>query len=92
MSANANEVGTGIVLLAFYSLGLGLPFFVAAAFTGVFLNSMSSMRRLGRPFQFASGVIMVLLGAALLTGYLSSLAYWLLELAPGLATLEGALI
>ena len=92
MSANANEIGVGVVLLAFYSLGLGLPFLIAAAFTGAFLNSMKSMRRIGRPFQIAAGVIMVAMGIALLTGYLSSFAYWLLELAPGLATLEGALI
>ena len=92
MSANANEVGIGVVLLAFYSLGLGLPFLAAAAFTGVFLSSMKSMRRIGRPFQFVAGAIMVALGIALLTGYLSSFAYWMLELVPGLATLEGSLI
>jgi len=92
MSANANEVSVGVVLLTFYSLGLGLPFLVAAAFTGVFLHSLKSIRRIGRPFQFVAGAIMVALGIALLTGYLSSFAYWMLELVPGLATLEGALI
>lgn len=92
MSANSNEVGVGAVLLAFYSLGLGMPFLIAAAFTSVFLNSMVSMRRIGRPFQFVAGAIMVALGIALLTGYLSSVAYWMLELAPGLSMLEGALI
>jgi cytochrome c-type biogenesis protein len=92
MSANTNEVGAGMVLLAFYSLGLGLPFLLAAAFTGFFLNSMKTMRRVSRPFQIFAGSIMVLMGIALITGYLTSLAYWLLELVPGLATLEGNLI
>ena len=92
MSANTNEVGAGMVLLAFYSLGLGLPFLLAAAFTGFFLNSMKTMRRVSRPFQILAGTIMVLMGIALITGYLTSLAYWLLELVPGLATLEGNLI
>jgi cytochrome c-type biogenesis protein len=92
MSANTNEVGAGMVLLAFYSLGLGLPFLLAAAFTGFFLNSMKTMRRVSRPFQIFAGTIMVLMGIALITGYLTSLAYWLLELVPGLATLEGNLI
>ena len=92
MSANTNEIGSGVTLLAFYSLGLGLPFLAAAAFTGFFLNSMKSMRRISRPFQIAAGAIMVAMGIALVTGYLTSLAYWLLELVPGLATLEGALI
>ena len=92
MSANTNEVGAGMVLLAFYSLGLGLPFLLAAAFTGFFLNSMKTMRRVSRPFQIFAGTIMVLMGIALITGYLTSLAYWLLELVPGLAALEGNLI
>jgi len=92
MSANTDEIGAGVILLAFYSLGLGLPFLAAAAFTGFFLNSMKSMRRVGRYFQIVAGVIMVVMGIAFVTGYLTSLAYWLLELAPGLATLEGALI
>jgi cytochrome c-type biogenesis protein len=92
MSANTSEIGAGVVLLAFYSLGLGLPFLAAAAFTGFFLNSMKSMRRIGRPFQIFAGAVMVAMGIGLLTGYLSTLAYWLLELAPGLATLDSALM
>ena len=92
MSANTTEIGTGVTLLAFYSLGLGLPFLAAAAFTGFFLNSMKSMRRIGRPFQIGAGAIMVAMGIAMVTGHLTSLAYWILELAPGLATLEGVLI
>ena len=92
MSANSNEIGTGVTLLSFYSLGLGLPFLIAAAFTGAFLNSIKSMQRFSRPFQIGAGGIMVAMGIALVTGYLSTLAFWLLELAPGLATLDGALI
>ena len=92
MSANSNEIGTGVTLLAFYSLGLGLPFLIAAAFTGAFLNSIKFMRRFSRSFQIGAGAIMVAMGIALVTGYLSTLAFWLLELAPGLATLDGALI
>jgi cytochrome c-type biogenesis protein len=85
-------LGAGVVFLAFYSLGLGVPFLLAAAFTGFFLNSMKTMRRISRPFQILAGTIMVLMGIAMITGYLTSLAYWLLELVPGLATLEGNLI
>jgi cytochrome c-type biogenesis protein len=50
------------------------------------------MQRFSRPFQIGAGGIMVAMGIALVTGYLSTLAFWLLELAPGLATLDGALI
>ena len=92
MGANTDEIGAGMTLLAFYSLGLGLPFVLAAAFTGFFLRSMKSMRRVGKYFQIGAGVIMVAMGIALITGYLTTLAYWLLELVPGLATLDGVLM
>ena len=92
MSANSGEIGGGVALLAFYSLGLGLPFLIAAAFTGALLNSMKAMRRVGKSLQIAAGGIMVLMGVAMITRHLTTVAYWLLELAPGLATLEGALM
>ena len=92
MSANTTEIGSGIVLLGFYSLGLGIPFLAAAAFTSIFTNSIKTIRRLGKPFQIFAGLTMILMGIALVTGYLSSFAYWILEMAPGLATLEQSLI
>lgn len=92
MSANTTEIGSGIVLLGFYSLGLGIPFLAAAAFTSIFTNSIKTIRHLGKPFQIFAGLTMILMGIALVTGYLSSFAYWILEMAPGLATLEQSLI
>ena len=87
LTATSADVGRGMALLAVYSLGLGVPFLIAAAFTGLFLRHMARIRRISRPLQIGAGVIMVAMGIALITGYLSSVAFWLLEAFPGLAAI-----
>ena len=87
MTATSADVGRGVALLAIYSLGLGVPFLIAAAFTGAFLRHMKRIRKVSKPLQIAAGVIMVAMGVALITGYLSSVAFWLLEAFPGLAAI-----
>ena len=87
VSAASATISNGVVLLAVYSLGLGLPFLMAAVFTGAFLARMSVMRRLGRPLQLSAGGVMVLMGLAMITGYMSAFSFWLLETFPGLGTL-----
>ena len=87
MTATSADVGRGVALLAIYSLGLGVPFLIAAAFTGAFLRHMRRIRKVSKPLQIAAGVIMVAMGVALITGYLSSVAFWLLEAFPGLAAI-----
>jgi cytochrome c-type biogenesis protein len=87
VSAVSTTVSSGVALLGVYSLGLGLPFLAAAAFTGGFLTRMPLMRRFGRPLQLLAGGVMVLMGIAMITGYLSAFSYWLLETFPGLASI-----
>ena len=69
--AASATVSDGVVLLAVYSLGLGLPFLIAAVFTGAFLPRMRVMCRLGRPVQLFAGGVMVLMGVAMIPGYIS---------------------
>ena len=87
VSAATATMSQGIALLAIYSLGLGLPFLLAAAFTGGFLARMRVMRRFGRPLQIFAGLVMVVMGIAMMTGYMSAFSYWLLETFPALATM-----
>jgi len=87
VSAASATISSGVVLLAVYSLGLGLPFLIAAVFTGAFLARMPAMRRLGRPLQLFAGGVMVLMGLAMITGYMSAFSFWLLETFPRLGTL-----
>lgn len=87
VSAATSTVSQGIALLAIYSLGLGLPFLLAAAFTGLFLARMRVMRQFGRSLQILAGLVMVVMGITMMAGYLSVFSYWLIETFPGLATI-----
>ena len=79
VSATATD---GIVLLSLYSLGLGIPFVLAAIFTQTLMGSLPRMRRTGRILQIAAGGIMVLMGLAMITGQMTWFAFWLLERFP----------
>lgn len=85
MSATQENVGSGIVLLAFYSAGLGIPFLCAAGFTGWFLRRVRRLIRYSRAIQAVAGGILVLMGIAMITGWLSSFAFWILDQLPFLA-------
>ncbi len=87
IAAVGNTVAGGMILLGVYSLGLGVPFLIAAAFTGFFLRHMRGLGKFGRRMQIAAGAILVLMGLAMITGYLSEFAFWLLQTFPALATI-----
>jgi len=84
VSAGTATVTEGVALLAIYSLGLGVPFLIAALFTHGFAAWLSSMRHAGRILQIIAGAVMILMGVAMIIGRLSEFAYWLLETFPGL--------
>ena len=77
----------GAVLLAAYSLGLGVPFVLAALMMGPFMAFMQKFRRYFGLMEKIVGGLLVLTGIAFLTGSFQSLSFWLLELFPGLARL-----
>lgn len=82
VGAGAATVERGMALLAVYSLGLGLPFLVAAAFTGRLLRRLKSTGRIGRACHMAAGSVMIVMGAAMITGQLTVFSYWLLDTFP----------
>lgn len=86
-SAVAATVFQGVVLLSFYSLGLGLPFLAAAVFTDSLMRRIGIFRRLGRSLQLAAGAVVTAMGVAMVTGDLTSFSYWLLDTFPILARL-----
>lgn len=82
VSAATATVAGGVVLLAVYSLGLGVPFLLAAVFTDVLARRLKTVGRMGRWLQFAAGGAMVLMGLAMVTGQMSVIAYWFLDTFP----------
>ncbi len=82
VSAAQGTVAGGVVLLTAYSLGLGIPFLVSAIFTGEIAGRLKSLGRLGSRLQMAAGAIMVVMGLAMVTGWLTRFGFWLLEAFP----------
>jgi cytochrome c-type biogenesis protein len=86
VSAASATVTNGIAFLGVYSLGLGIPFLLAAAFTDGLVARLKSFGRAGRILKLLAGGVMIVMGAAMFTGYLSAFSFWLLETFPLLAT------
>jgi cytochrome c-type biogenesis protein len=87
LSASTADVAKGSLLLAVYSLGLGVPFLLAALFTGALLVRLRALGRAGRHLQRAAGGLLVAMGLLMVTGQLERVAYWLLETFPALASI-----
>jgi len=87
LSAVTSSVSTGIALLGVYAAGLGIPFLACAAFTATFSKRLRDLGRIGRWLQVAAGVVMIVMGLAMITGQLSTFALWLLNTLPVFSTL-----
>lgn len=70
----------GLKLLAVYSLGLAVPFFVTALALNFFLKYIKGLTRYMRGIMIASGVMLIIFGILLLTNQVSRLA----SMIPGL--------
>ena len=66
-ASTAKTVGTGVVLLSVYSLGLGLPFFIASLAMNSFLAASRRIRGQLRTIEVVSGVVLSLFGVLLVT-------------------------
>ncbi|MCK9871389.1 cytochrome c biogenesis protein CcdA [Nocardiopsis dassonvillei] len=61
-------VGRGMLLSLFYCLGLGAPFILASALYRRALTAFTWLRRRTRTIMVAGGAMLVLIGAAMVTG------------------------
>ena len=87
LAGGRETVGEGAALLAAYSAGLGIPFIVAALFSGAFMNFAARFRvHLGR-VEKVMGVLLVVAGLLFVSGGIQAASYWLLETFPALGTL-----
>jgi len=87
LAAQEETVGAGVAMLSVYALGLGAPFVAAAAFVRPFMRWMRGFRRhLGR-VEASMGGLLAVVGAMMITGTFETLAFWLLDAFPVLATI-----
>lgn len=84
VAASQKTVTHGAGLLAIYSLGLGIPFIIAAFAIEPFAAFLARFKRHLHRVEQAMGALLVLTGVAFLTGSLNQFSVFLLEVFPGL--------
>ncbi|SCB17152.1 cytochrome c biogenesis CcdA family protein [Rhizobium hainanense] len=82
IAASRETVGAGAGLLAVYSLGLAIPFWIAAGFSGAFMRFLSRFRRHLGTVEKGMGGLLVLTGLAFIFGYVSDMAIWFQQTFP----------
>ncbi|MBA2627451.1 MAG: cytochrome c biogenesis protein CcdA [Gemmatimonadales bacterium] len=82
VAATEQSVGRGMLLLAFYSLGLAIPFLAAAVALEAFFDWFQGFRRYLPWVMRVSGVLLVFVGVLMVSGEFSRLAGWLQGLTP----------
>ncbi|HXX08485.1 MAG TPA: cytochrome c biogenesis protein CcdA, partial [Pseudolabrys sp.] len=82
IAASEQTVTTGASLLAVYSLGLGIPFIVAAFAIEPFAAFLARFKKHLARVEHVMGALLVLTGVAFLTGSVTQMSVWLLEAFP----------
>jgi cytochrome c-type biogenesis protein len=82
VAASEQTVTKGASLLAIYSLGLGIPFIIAAFAIEPFAAFLAHFKKHLARVEQAMGALLVLTGIAFLTGNINQMSVWLLEAFP----------
>lgn len=81
-AASQDQFWSGVGLLFVYSVGLAVPFLLAALALDAFLKAFARFRRFLPVVQVLSGVLLVILGLFLVTGTFSALTGYLIRFTP----------
>ncbi len=82
VAASRETVGDGATLLAIYSLGLAVPFWIAAGFSGAFMRFLTRFRRHLGLVEKIMGIFLILTGLAFIFGFVSAVAIWFQQTFP----------
>ncbi len=84
IAATQDSLGFGISLLSVYSLGLGIPFLLAAFAVKPFMAFARRFRQHMRKLEIGAGGLLVMTGMLIFTGTLETFGFYLLEVFPWL--------
>jgi cytochrome c-type biogenesis protein len=87
VAGSAETLTRGMALLGVYSLGLGIPFIIAALGIERFIGFARGFGGRYRQVEIAMGGLLVITGVAFLTGGMERMAFWLIETFPALSRL-----
>ena len=85
VAASRETAWDGASLLALYSLGLGIPFFLAGIAIGPFLTFFNGFKKHLGVVEKVMGGLLVVTGVLFLTGNFTRISFWFLETFPVLA-------
>ena len=84
VAGTEQTVGQGAILLAVYSLGLGLPFLIAGFFAGPFMRFMRRFRGHLGTVERVMGGLLVVTGVLFMTGRITTFSFWIISMFPAL--------
>lgn len=87
MSSLSADPRMAVAMLSVYALGLALPFLLVSLFMETFKRRMRVLGRFSRYLHLTAGLIMILMGLAMVTGKLTLVAIWMLELFPAMGSI-----
>ena len=87
LAASNGSIVKGTILLAFYAIGLGIPFLIFAFFINRLDGVLSFFKQYFELIERIMGLLLWTVGLLMLTGGFSSISFWLLETFPSLAVL-----
>lgn len=82
VAASQQTVAQGAGLLSLYSLGLAVPFWLAAGFSGLFMAFLARFRRHLGLVEKILGALLVVTGLAFIFGYIGDVAIWFQQTFP----------
>ena len=71
LAVQGGSTGRGLLLMAAYAMGLGVPFLLTALFLGRAIGLMSGLKRHMPAIERATGAFLVVVGVMMLTGAFS---------------------
>ena len=86
-ASQQETIAQGVMLLAAYSAGLGIPFVLSALAVNGFFRTFGRLRGSMRAIEVTAGVMLVGVGVLLVTDRLTLIAQYVTKAFPGLATL-----
>jgi cytochrome c-type biogenesis protein len=87
LAARSGEVGRGTLLLLAYAFGIGVPFVLAALGLASFPHLADRLRKAGVILERVAGVLLVILGVLLATGWYGHLTSYLARFTPAVGGL-----
>jgi cytochrome c-type biogenesis protein len=82
LASSTAHVSSGLILLGAYSVGLGIPFFLSSIAINSFFHFFSRFKRYIELVHVGGGLLLILVGILIFTGYLTVLNTMAIQFTP----------